>query len=1509
MNRPDELGRVAPKQSISGLEPVEQPRKSLVRPEQQQVSSNWEGHTATLLCDKPRQSFVKDLTISVYQDLLESAQESIAASDPQILEAKKTSLKTILSTELEKLNSKERSWITTAKRAGLVFLSLFVITIPLTHMLYSDIARQHKLKTDLLMKVLSKTVDQFDAENNLEPLVKKLEVLTELKKESLPIEPRRTESVRETLTFNRSESPKIKKYNIGSLLKKGNADSLQGYNPPVQVGKLTLARDVMVDLNRNDIHAISIEGHSVFAQAEEPEKPIHKALGENNAETNKSSITLIAEELLSQMKGAEYGDENEKKNILNNLFAGFNQSRFTPELKRITDAAQASGHPVSVGIPPPHEWKDMELPNTTAYNYSATIGKKNCTQLAMGICKLRSMQGGPSKYQVIMTQNRVPLDLMKLPYAEVETADFSKVTSHTILSQEFDTPEEAIAYFNQVRPLAEDGSMFSYMENTPAPPLIVPKERVLPSTLSDIKRVFRRPIQRTLKPFEQKRGTIVAKAEVDNAKMLPHILKDVLRLNHAQVSIQNQGTTRCSPTKDGEQGVETFSNELVSQLPENTYGGELERRNIVNNVLSTFTANTFAHEINILSESEEVSPRLVEDKDLKDLQNIPPGTTASSYSAQVNPDYCVSVAMGVCALSPLNAKGLPDMTRTRYSVMTIQNSIPTSSMQQEQVHGALNIAGIKSKTVISHHTFDTIGEALEYLNHAKPFAENGSLFEDVGLAALEAPTVQYRAPQAVIDSMTEGRGDPMYVKSLGGLTLAEDTLSNLKQRPIQVRIGEKTDVYEPNRDEDLAEQELQEFGELLVGELLDPAYGDNDQTRQAILNNLLSGFDRAIIEQECDKNKQKPGGENLEYTLGGSYWSASIDTQYGAQVMRYVIKETSKDDSSEQFAVVTLKNRIPLDIMKLGPQDGEAMKAIPGVESHVVWSQAFATEKDAQAYMAATQAVAEDDSFVANLQTSLSLKVEDRGAKSMQELLLAEERTEASQPEDGGGFEVPSYILDDVRRRDHIGILFEEEALEQCTSKRQRPGGTSEESTQWENEQDTSFKEFTGKILTKLKDDPAATYGTPQEQQNILQNVYSVFGQRTLMGETNRMIKDSIQKVFPTVAVTQLNGELLSTLSNNQVPKEVTTRASYAKIDSEFCTQTTLGIFKVEQCFENGVPNDETTKYQVIIAQNRAPLEIMKKSCDELQRMTKAEQNSLESKTALSKLFNTPQEALAYYNQMESLAAEGKLNLETTAPPPVPPPIVPQEQIGPTTLADVKRASQPPVDRGPTAMKDILAPGDIIIDVEVGDIKMPSYIIKDFRRNDMQVSVQDQAPLNYNRMQDTGAFANQLLLQLPESYGNEVQKANIVTNVFSTVAQAGFNDQTVLLTQEGQRHVEQVTENKKLPNGKPGIDASFYSNQVNPKSCVCLAMTMFTVAPFKADGSIDTNQAKYQVVSMQNQAPLSVMQKSRGELAADQNLAGLKGKLVLSKEFDTAEEALDYFNKAKPFVEDGTLFE
>jgi len=163
-----------------------------------------------------------------------------------------------------------------------------------------------------------------------------------------------------------------------------------------------------------------------------------------------------------------------------------------------------------------------------------------------------------------------------------------------------------------------------------------------------------------------------------------------------------------------------------------------------------------------------------------------------------------------------------------------------------------------------------------------------------------------------------------------------------------------------------------------------------------------------------------------------------------------------------------------------------------------------------------------------------------------------------------------------------------------------------------------------------------------------------------------------------------------------------------------------------------------------------------------------------------------------------------------------------------------------------------------------------------------------------------GTFVDQLFVNLPEAtYGNDAKRENIVTNVLSTVFQTGVADQMEFLQGEPKTRVAQRVQD-------------FHSTQVTSDRCVCSTMNLWMLSPCDEDGAPDpTKKKKYQVASMQNEAPLQVMQKSREELAQEAeagSLQGLKGQLFLSKEFDTLEEAIDYFKKAKPYVADGSLF-
>jgi len=1025
------------------------------------------------------------------------------------------------------------------------------------------------------------------------------------------------------------------------------------------------------------------------------------------------------------------------------------QARFVSETEKISEAAAAAGHPVSAGIPPADQWADIGLPNTTAYHYSATIGTKSCTQVAMGICQIRAMDSGRVKYQVMMMQNRIPLEVMKKPPETLTQADSSKVTSHTILSQEFDNPEAAIDYFNEAKPLADNGSIFTYMQNTPAPAAPVTPQATAPAeepfvpTLTDVRNGFKCSIPNKNRLPRQRRGTTTVAVGLNMGVKMPEYIKDdALRLHRAQVSIQNSGTTSYTPTTEAgkiEEGVAAFASELVSQLPEHTYGTREKRTNIANNVLSKFTPNIFADELSHLTGPKHLAG-FMEDKD---LTNMPPGTTATSYSAQVYPDQCVCVAMGICALTPYKdvqddhgrVSQIPDPTKRLYKVIAIQNTIPTSGMQQEDLGGT----PVQSRTLTSHLTFTNLEDALNCLNQAKPFAEDGSLF-DVGFAALRAPVVEYRAPEAVKEKMLEGRGWDKAIPEQ--LKLGEETLSNLQRRGnvVKVKIGEFSEDYHPAQTEaeEQAQRGLKTFGQVLFPQLKEAVYGD-EQTKQTILNNLVSGFDSTIFHEECTKRKGKPGCENLEHTIDSVHCFANLDTQHGTQVMRSIVKEESPQptDGSPQrspprFAVVTLQNRMPLEILKQGVKELQERKTLPGVESHVVWSQSFATEAEAEDYMNATQADVERGTFVANLmgsQANFPMKVENQGPRTMLALLLDKERGEAPPAPQDGSFEIPGYIFKDTQRRSHLGIRIQGEALEQCTSAPSPKAGKPEELQAWINQQDVHFKEFTTKVLGKLESsNDSAIYGNKQAQQNIVQNVSSLLGQKTLLAQVNRMTEDSMQNGQLTVAIHQVNGSKLSELSNNQIPEENSTRASYATIDPQHCTQTQVGILSVNPYNVNGIPSG-IPKYQVIIVQNRAPLEVMKKSYQKLQDMkanNDKQLEKLESRTTLSKLFDTPQEALAYYNQVATLAEAGTLLKGVDFTP---------------TVADVKRdsASQRPIDRGAAAMKDILAPGEKIMLAPVGKkaLQIPTYITKDFDRNDMQVSIQNQgqqgAPLEYQR--------------------------------------------------------------------------------------------------------------------------------------------------------------------------------
>jgi hypothetical protein len=295
---------------------------------------------------------------------------------------------------------------------------------------------------------------------------------------------------------------------------------------------------------------------------------------------------------------------------------------------------------------------------------------------------------------------------------------------------------------------------------------------------------------------------------------------------------------------------------------------------------------------------------------------------------------------------------------------------------------------------------------------------------------------------------------------------------------------------------------------------------------------------------------------------------------------------------------------------------------------------------------------------------------------------------------------------------------------------------------------------------------------------------------------------------------------------------------------------------------------------------------------------------NIQSKVFFTQAFATKAEALAYLDKPGSLPG----GVDFTP-----------------TVGDIKRNGDPVVSRGDQPIKDIMAPPEEDKPkkyTEVGGIQMPAYITDDFKRNFMEVSIEgQQEPYSWKRGGDINKFAAGLLSALPADY-SEMEKQNIVTNIFSTTMKGGMADQVQYLKERGLVPEEiKPRELLELSPGTTETDVQLYSTKVmpdptkdTPGKCVSHTMKVWAVSPDNG-GIPDKTKRKYQVASVQNEVSLDYMKGSRNSLRAALTEKGtdfsdeLQSKLVLSKEFDTFEEALKYFRRAKPFVEDGTLFD
>jgi hypothetical protein len=380
------------------------------------------------LADLEKKSSRKNKLKEVFSDLAK------ASTNPESFAAKKTQITAILNKDLKTLNETERKYFPWTKKVILVALSILTLgaITPFAYILYSRATKQFSLDRDFHTELL-KALDSTTQES--------AKGIPQVKTKSLGLQ-----------SLGSSPVTKI-------LL-----DQQRGTDPTTEISSLQIPNFLLDDMRREYNLQISIADNPRMACAP----------GRLPAKERDPVLATFTKQVFSQLDDDAYGTEKEKQNIIQNTFSFFSQNVLLSQIATISENCKKAGSKVGPWMPSGRKLSERtkgEIPDSTETRIlNSKIDSKNCTQTAMGIYDLTSFDNPflAQKYQVVIIQNRIPLDAMKKSYAELDENPglLKKSESTTLFSKVFDTPQEALAYFNTMQPLVEAGTPLEFLEQS-----------------------------------------------------------------------------------------------------------------------------------------------------------------------------------------------------------------------------------------------------------------------------------------------------------------------------------------------------------------------------------------------------------------------------------------------------------------------------------------------------------------------------------------------------------------------------------------------------------------------------------------------------------------------------------------------------------------------------------------------------------------------------------------------------------------------------------------------------------------------------------------------------------------------------------------------------------------------------------------------------------------------------------------------------------------------------------
>lgn len=383
----------------------------------------------------------KGVVREIFHDLTESTHT------PEGFQAKKTEILKDIDARINLLDSEKKNYWTTTKKVILVALAFLTagISVPIAYMLHSKGMKQFAADK-AFHKALLDTVTQMDQDA--------VYALTDWKAHTLQPEPGDSRPVKLLL-----------------------GDNQRINDAPVKTGKSELPVPNYLAKDFPRIHSMKISLQN---------GPAYKSTAGKEPENDKKGhVGKFVDDVLSGMQEVTaFGNKKERECILQNALTGFHQNAFVEATLKVQVDNMNAGTPRAPAMPSAEELSELsggkiDPLKTLTSAYSVNINEQGCTQVATGILMLRDESDLENsalfQYQVVITENRIPLDAMKKDAKTLAKTldptkgqvDLDTSTSRMMFSQAFNTPEEAVAYFNETRPFAENGTLFDLLEQVP----------------------------------------------------------------------------------------------------------------------------------------------------------------------------------------------------------------------------------------------------------------------------------------------------------------------------------------------------------------------------------------------------------------------------------------------------------------------------------------------------------------------------------------------------------------------------------------------------------------------------------------------------------------------------------------------------------------------------------------------------------------------------------------------------------------------------------------------------------------------------------------------------------------------------------------------------------------------------------------------------------------------------------------------------------------------------------